>query len=68
MNSTLKTTSIPPIAPMIIALKGDTTAQGAVITTKPANTPFKAILVSAFPNLAQAVNIAKIAPLAAAKF
>ena len=68
MNSTLKTTRTPPIAPIMMALRGDTLAQGAVTATSPARAPFKAMLVSGFPKRIQAVNMANIAPAAAARF
>ncbi len=65
---TEKTTMIPAIAPIIIELNGETFAQPAVIATRPARAPFKLIPASGFPNFAQETNIAKTAPVAAARF
>ena len=46
---------------------GDTLAQPAVMPTRPARAPFKLMPTSGFPNLIHEINMAKIAPAAAAR-
>jgi len=66
-NSTEKTTRTPATAPIMIALKGVTVAQGLVMATRPARAPFRLMPASGFLNLIQAVTIARITPAAAAR-
>ena len=66
-NLTDKTTNMPAIAPMIMALSADTNAHPAVIPTSPANAPLRDILISGLLNIFQAVNIAAIEPAPAAR-
>ena len=47
--------------------EGETTEQGAVMPTSPANAPFNAMVKSGFPHHTQAVNIAAIAPALGAR-
>ena len=60
IKTTAHTTRIPATIPIITALPAETNAQPAVIPTRPARAPFKAILISGFLNIPQAVNIAAI--------
>jgi hypothetical protein len=52
---------------MIIEARGVAVAQGAVIETRPASTPFNAMEISGFPTRAQVVSMASSAPAQAAK-
>ena len=60
------TTMIPAIRPMIIELSTETTSAPAVIPTKPASEPLRAIERSGFLVTIQEVRIAPIIPAAAA--
>ena len=67
-KNTLRTTSTPPMAPMSRAAFGVTRSQGAVIATRPASEPFRAIVRSGLPMTIQAVTSAAQVPAQAARF
>ena len=52
----------PATAPMISAPSGVTVAQGEVMATRPASTPFRVMPTSGFPNLNQATTMAAMPP------
>ena len=66
INNTLKTTRTPATAPMMVALKTDTTSTAVQIATIPAKNPFTVIPTSGFLNKTQTVNMAIIPPAAPA--
>ena len=62
----LNTTMIPAIRPNNVACSAVGVDGSAVMATNPASAPFKAMVRSAFPNSARAVNSAATKPAAAA--
>ena len=62
------TTIIPPMAPTTVARPPEGESGSAVIATKPANAPFRAMVRSAFPNIICEVIRAASSPPAAAAF
>ena len=58
---------IPPIAPIIIAKKGDGARGSAVIATKPPSAPFNIIITSVFPVTNLDTTAQAITPAHAAK-
>ena len=63
-----RTITNPPVTPIQIAAAGLTTAQGAVIETRPASAPFMVKNRSGFPNRIQEMKVVVTAAAAAARF
>ena len=65
MVTMAKTTITPPMAPIMVASKGEGVSGSAVMATRPARAPLRAIVRSALPNNSRAVIRPKMVPPAA---